>query len=139
MTLLMSVVFTFVFAIAANAQNQPNLPGQQPFNPNASANPNVGGNPFTFNSMNPPYGFGGNPYSLREPAMPPIAESPLKFFEQTGAYRGALVPPPVDTDSMGSIYGRYADRHSLDSLNSMRGSDNPLSPLGKGWRLDSTR
>ena len=139
MTRLISVAFTFVLALSANAQDQPDLPRQQPFNPNASANLNVGGNPFTFNSMNPPYGRGGNPYSLREPDMPPIAESPLKSFEQTGAFRGAFVPPPVDTDSMGSIYGHYADRHSLDSLNSIRGSDNPLSPFGKGWRLERTR
>jgi hypothetical protein len=89
MTLLMSAVFAFIIALAAHAQDQPELPGQQPINPNAYGKPNVGGNPFTFNTMNPPYGqgvLGVNPYSLREPGLPPLAESPLKSFEQTGAY-----------------------------------------------------
>jgi hypothetical protein len=132
------VIVCLAFIPAVQADEPFALPGHQPFNPNAQGNPYVGGNPYTFNNAMGPYGTGGNP-STHEPSPPITVESPLTLFEQTGGYRGALAPPPAGVDTMGSAYGRYGDRHSLDSLKSMRGSDHPLSPFGHGWRIPGNR
>jgi hypothetical protein len=135
---LVIAIVLFALVPAVPAADPFALPGHQPFNPNAQGNPNVGGNPYTFNESTPTYGTGGNP-ATREPSAPISVESPLTLFEQTGSYRGALTPPPVGVDTTGSAYGRYGNRRSLDSLNSMRGSDHPLSPFGHGWRIPGNR
>ena len=139
MKLLATLTVSLIFASLVYAQESLNLPGQQPFSPNSSGNPNIRGNPYTFNDASPPYGTGGNPSSKGGLSLPSVADSPLTPFDQTGAYRGVLTPPPPGVDTMGSTYGQYGDRHSLDSLNSMRGSDHPLSPFGHGWRLQGSR
>ena len=138
MKIVAIIAFLLLVVSLSYAEGPLSLPGHQPFNPNALGNPNVGGNPFTFNDANPPYGTGGNPSSKGGTLMPGSADSPLTQFDQTGAYRGVLTPPRADVDSMGNTYGQYGDRHSLDSLNSMRGSDHPLSPFGHGWRIQGS-
>ena len=139
MKLLIVIAAVLLSVSFGHAEDPSGLSSHQPFNPNALGNPNVGGNPFTFNDANPPYGMGGNPSSKGGPALRGPAESPLTPFDQTGAYQGVLTPPRADVDSMGSTYGQYGDRRSLDSLNSMRGSDHPLSPFGHGWRIQGSR
>jgi len=139
MKLFPILVLTWALAGGVYAEEPFTVPGQQPFDPSSMGNPNIGGNPYTFNDANQPYGRGGNPSSKGGTSSALIPDSPLTPFEQTGSYRGKLTPPRTDVDSIGNTYGRYGDRHSLDSMNSMRGSDNPLSPFGRGWRIEGSR
>src|ERR1051326_2596793 len=81
------IAFWLIFAGTALAAEVWDLPGPQPFNPNALGNPNVGGNPYTFNDANPPYGTGGNPSSVRQFSPPRIGDSPSTLLRQTGRHR----------------------------------------------------
>lgn len=135
MKVILAISILLLSLSSALAEELAGGPGHGPFNPNAIGNAQVGGNPFTFNNLQPPYGTGGNPYSIRKGAGPSSEETPLTPFDQRGNYRGSLTPPPADVDSIGNTYGHYGDRHSLDSLNSLQGSQNPLTPFGTGWHI----